>query len=49
MTRLVVTLVALCLVDTVIPVPILGLILIHVILTRPAWFRSVVDDIYNPT
>ena len=46
-TRLIVYLIALCLVDTVIPVPILGLILIHVIFTQPAWFRTVVADIYG--
>ncbi len=46
-TRLVVTLIAICLVDMVIPIPILGLVLLHVVLTRPAWFREIVDEIYQ--
>ena len=46
-TRLVVTLVAICLVDMVIPIPILGLVLLHVVLTRPVWFRELVDGVYN--
>ena len=41
-------LIVLCLVDVVIPVPILGLILIYVVFQRPPWFMEVVSDIYNP-
>ena len=47
-TRLFVVLAMLCLVDTVIPIPILGLILINVILTRPRWFRDTVEAVYIP-
>lgn len=46
-TRLVVTLIAVCVIDTVIPLPILGLVLLHVIFTRPAWFRELVDGVYD--
>ncbi|MBT3603750.1 MAG: hypothetical protein HOE48_07720 [Candidatus Latescibacteria bacterium] len=46
-TQLVVVLIAICVVDMVIPVPILGLILVHVVFTRPAWFREMVDRVYN--
>ena len=46
-TRLVVMLVVICLVDVVIPIPILGLVLLHVVLTRPVWFREVVDGVYQ--
>jgi len=41
-------LIVLCLVDVVIPVPILGLILIYVVFQRPPWFMEVVSEIYHP-
>ena len=44
--QLVMMLIAICLVDVVIPIPILGLVLIHVVFTRPAWFREIVDGVY---
>jgi hypothetical protein len=40
-------LVVLCLVDVVIPVPILGLILIYILFRRPPWFMDVVTEIYD--
>jgi len=46
-TKLVVMLIAICLVDMVIPIPILGLVLLHVVFTRPAWFQEVVDAVYQ--
>ena len=46
-TQLVVILIAICLVDMVIPIPILGFVLLHVVLTRPAWFRELVDGVYH--
>lgn len=45
-TKFLMTLILLCLVDTVIPFPILGVILIFVLLQRPPWFRNVVTEIY---
>ena len=35
------------LIDIVIPVPIIGLILVYVILNRPAWFKRMVDEVYR--
>ena len=47
-TKIVVGLVALSLVDTFIPVPIIGLILIYVLSQKPDWFRDLVAEIYRP-
>ena len=45
--KLLVSLVLLCLVDMVIPVPILGILLIYVVLEKPVWFMSLVRRTYN--
>ena len=37
-TQCLIVLAALCLVDTVIPIPIVGIIMIYVCLQRPIWF-----------
>jgi hypothetical protein len=47
-TKTLLFLIVLCLVDVVIPVPILGLILIYVVFQRPPWFMEMVSEIYNP-
>jgi len=47
-TKCIITLILLCLVDTVIPFPIIGAILIYVLLQRPPWFKNVIVDIYDP-
>ena len=46
-TQVLITLSALSIVDIIIPVPIVGLILIYVVLQRPAWFTEMVRDIYG--
>ncbi len=46
--KILIALIILCLVDVVIPVPILGLILIYVVFQRPSWFMELVSEIYNP-
>jgi hypothetical protein len=46
-TKTLIALVLLCLVDTVIPFPIVGVILIYVLLQRPPWFKNVVAEIYG--
>ena len=46
-TKTLITLLLLCLVDTVIPFPILGTILIYVLLQKPPWFSDVVAEIYG--
>lgn len=40
-------LVLLGILDTLIPFPILAVILITVVLKRPAWFATIVRDIYR--
>ncbi len=34
-------------IDTVIPIPIIGLILIYVIVQKPLWFAEIVQEIYH--
>ena len=46
-TKLVLILVALCLIDLVIPIPILGLMLVYVVLEKPVWFRDLVSEVYG--
>ena len=46
-TQILVTLIALSIVDVVFPIPIVALILIYVVLQRPAWFMDRVRDIYG--
>ena len=48
-TKTLIALILLCLVDTVIPFPIIGVILIYVLLQRPPWFKNVVAEIYGGT
>ena len=33
--------------DTVIPIPIAALVLIHVLYQKPRWFREWVDEVYR--
>jgi hypothetical protein len=33
--------------DTLIPIPILGIILIYVAIEKPAWFKNVVTEVYS--
>ena len=46
-TKSLVGLIFLAIVDTVIPLPIVGVILIYVAFQRPPWFRDVVLEIYG--
>ncbi len=46
-TKSITALIFLGLADTVIPFPILGVILIYVVLQRPPWFIDAVREIYN--
>ena len=46
-TKIIIILIALCVSDVVIPVPILGLTLIYVVLQRPPWFMETVQKIYH--
>ena len=47
-TKILLMLIGLGIVDVVIPVPIRAIILITVVLQRPAWFTDMVRDIYGP-
>jgi hypothetical protein len=46
-TKALIFLIILGIIDMVIPVPILGLVLLHVVLQRPPWFAGVVSEIYK--
>ena len=46
-TKTLITLVLLCVIDVIIPIPILGGILVYVVVRRPAWFAQAVRDIYG--
>jgi hypothetical protein len=45
--RLIVYLVLLGLIDTIIPVPITALVLLLVVCQKPAWFRDMVNAVYQ--
>jgi hypothetical protein len=46
-TKCLMGLIALGVVDALIPLPILGLILIYVLLQRPPWFHEMVREVYR--
>ena len=46
-TQVLVGLIALGLIDVVIPLPITAVLLIYVVLQRPTWFTDIVHDIYR--
>jgi hypothetical protein len=46
-TQVLISLIALGLIDRVIPLPITAGILIYVALQRPTWFTDMVHDIYR--
>lgn len=46
-TKITLCLIALSLVDTLIPIPIIGVILIYVLFQKPDWFRELVTEIYG--
>ena len=48
-TKCLIALIFLGIVDAVIPIPILGLILIYVLIQKPAWFKDLVQEIYGTT
>jgi len=47
-TKMLLFLILLGIVDMVIPIPIIGLILIYVIIEKPAWFMDAAIKIYKP-
>ncbi|HPA15790.1 MAG TPA: hypothetical protein PKV75_11060 [Desulfobacterales bacterium] len=46
-TQVLIYLIIIAIFDTIIPVPITALILIHVLFQKPRWFRECVDEIYR--
>ena len=46
-TKTLIYLIVLALLDMIIPIPFTALILIYVILEKPAWFKNLVTDIYS--
>ena len=46
-SKIILTLAALCVVDLVVPIPILGLVLVYVVLEKPVWFRDLVQEVYG--
>lgn len=47
LTKPLIILFFLCLVDMIIPLPVVGGILIYVMLQKPPWFMDTVNDIYK--
>ena len=46
-TRFFIGLIVLSVFDTVIPIPIVGLLVIFVILQKPRWFQKLVHELYE--
>jgi hypothetical protein len=36
-----------CLIDTLIPIPFMGLLLVYVVLRKPSWFLDLVQRVYG--
>lgn len=46
-TKALIAIVALSLIDVIIPVPILGLLLVHAIYARPPWVRALAREVVD--
>ena len=46
-TKCLISLIFLGIVDTVVPVPILVIVLIYVLSQKPPWFKDLVQEIYD--
>ena len=46
-TKILIYLIVFALLDMIIPIPFTALILIYVILEKPAWFKNLVADVYR--
>jgi len=46
-TKSIFVLILLCVVDTVIPVPIIGLVLIYLIVQKPPWLQTLLQEIFH--
>jgi hypothetical protein len=45
-TKVLLTLIVLMVFD-ILPIPVLGLLMLHVVLNRPAWFENLVHRLYH--
>ena len=45
-TKVLTFLIVVGILDTITPIPIIGLILLHVVLDRPKWFKNLVTEVY---
>ena len=48
-SKILLNLVLLGIVDAIIPIPVIGLILIYVVMQKPAWFMDLAEKIYSPS
>jgi hypothetical protein len=46
-SKTILILILLGVIDVLIPIPVIGLILIYVVIQKPAWFQDLVKDIYR--
>ena len=46
-TRILIYILVLAVFDTIIPIPITALVLIHVLYQKPQWFREWVEELYR--
>ena len=46
-TQILLSIIVLGLFDTIIPIPITALVLIHVLYQKPRWFKAWVDAVYR--
>ncbi len=46
-TKYLIPLIILCIMDVVIPVPILGVTFIYIVLRKPLWFTDAVSKLYD--
>lgn len=46
-TRILIYILVLAAFDTIIPIPITALLLIHILYQSPRWFKELVDDVYR--
>jgi len=45
--KIIIYLILFALIDTIIPIPIMSLLLLYMVLEKPPWFKNLVSDIYK--
>ena len=46
-TQILIYILVLAVFDTIIPIPITALVLVHILYQKPKWFREWVDEVYR--